>query len=146
MRMNDAGCDLIRRFEGLRLEAYRCSAGIWTIGYGSTHGVREGMKISRAEAESRLHMDVAIAERAVKSMLSVPVNENQFSALVSFVFNIGGANFRKSTMRAYINRKAFGDAADEFPRWVYAKGKKLAGLIERRKEERALFLRPVTSA
>lgn len=141
MHCNEAGLDIIKRYEGLRLTAYKCPAGVWTIGYGSTGPhVFEGLKITEAQADDLLRRDVARAEEAVTRLLSVPINQNQFSALVSLVFNIGAGNFRGSTLRVLVNRKAFDLAAKEFPRWNRANGQIMAGLTKRRQEEQALFL------
>lgn len=147
MRCNEAGLDIIRRYEGLRLAAYQDTGGVWTVGYGHTgKDVKAGVNITEQQAEEFLRLDVASAEKDITRMVSVPLTENQFSALVSLVFNIGGSNFRKSTMRALINRKWHDEAADQFPRWVYDNGRKLGGLVKRREEERALYLKPVASA
>jgi lysozyme len=148
MRCNEEGLSIIKRFEGLRLEAYRCPAGVLSIGYGSTRNVTPGMKITPQEAEERLRRDVAVAEADVSRMVNVALNENQASALISFVFNLGGSQFRSSTLRALVNRGAFDpsrdpNAPDEFLKWVHSNGKVLAGLVERRKAERSLFLLPV---
>lgn len=144
MKCNEAGLDIIKRYEGFRARPYLCPAGVWTIGYGHTGGVTENSPaITEADADELLLRDLRTAEYDVTRMVSVPLNENQFSALVSFVFNVGSDNFRTSTLRVMVNRKAWMKAADEFPKWRHAGGKALAGLTERRKEERALFLKPV---
>jgi lysozyme len=144
MRTNEAGLRIIKESEGCELTAYRCPAGIWTVGWGSTGAdVREGMAITAEQAEARLLKDVARAEEAVRSMVSVPLNENQFSALVSLVFNLGSGKIRFSTLINKLNVADYQGAANEFPRWVYAGGRKLAGLELRREKERSLFLTPV---
>ena len=118
-----------------------------TIGYGTTRGVEPDDRVTRAEAEDLLMADIRQFEREVKTLIRVPVNRNQFSALVSFAYNLGADNLRKSTLRALVNRGDYSGAADQFPRWVWAtvggRRKKLGGLIKRREEERALFLKPV---
>jgi lysozyme len=117
---------------------------VWSIGYGHTAGVTsKSPPITEEDAEDLLRRDGRQTVRELALMVSVLVNENQSSALACFAFNVGAGNFRRSTLRALINRKAFLEAADEFPRWVNANGKQMAGLIARRKEERALFLKPV---
>jgi lysozyme len=146
VKLNPAGFDLIKQFEGLRLEAYRCPAGVWTIGYGHTGDVREGMKITEHQADPILDVDLDIFERGVKSMLTVPLNENQFSALVSLAFNIGLGAFRDSTLLKRVNAGLPNAAAKEFSRWVHAKGKVLPGLVSRREAEAKLFLKPVNLA
>lgn len=131
---------LIRNHEGLRVKAYRCPAGVWTIGYGHTYAVMPGSRITAEEAEELLQRDADVAA------LSVPrtgLNQNQYDALVSFVFNLGGEVFKKSTLRRLVIDGLYKQAAAEFPRWVYAKGQVLSGLVVRRADERALFERPV---
>jgi lysozyme len=137
--LSDAGLRLIKEYEGLRTEAYRCPAGVWTIGYGSTRGVREGMRITEAQAESLLRQDVERFERAVVGMVEVPITQGQFDALVSFAFNLGAAALRRSTLLRLLNQSRYAEAASQFPRWNKAGGRVLAGLTKRRSAERALF-------
>jgi len=153
VRTNDAGIEIIKRYEGFRARPYLCPAGVWTIGYGHTGGVNNRTPpVTEAEAEELLRRDLRDAEKVVTSMVTVPLNDNQFSALVSFAFNVGAANLRTSTLRARVNAKQFFQAAAEFGRWVYATdpvtGRKvqLGGLTKRREEERGLFLRPAVAA
>ena len=140
MSISPVGIALIQAHEGLRLMAYRDAGGVWTIGYGSTGGVRRGMTITRDQAVLRLYHDVDEAEASVNSRVTVPLSQSQFDALVSLVFNIGGGAFCKSTLLQKLNAGDYAGAADEFPRWVKAKGRILSGLITRRAAERALFL------
>lgn len=137
--MNKKAIDLIKEFERLYLEAYLCPAGVWTIGWGHTKGVKKGMQITEEQAEELLRKDMQDAIDVVE-MLSVDLTENQYNALVSFVFNIGGSAFAKSTIRRKIlanpNDK---NIKDEFMRWVYADGKKLNGLERRREREADLY-------
>lgn len=137
---NAAGIRLIKAFEGLRLRAYRDAVGIWTIGYGTTSGVRSGMVITEAEAERLLRRDVEKFERAVISAVNVSINDNQFSALVCFSYNVGAGALRESTLLRLLNRGDYNGAANQFPRWNRAGGRVLAGLTRRRNAERALFL------
>lgn len=132
---------LIKRFEGLRLEAYRCPAGIWTIGYGHTAGVCEGMKITEAEAERLLHEDLM----PVLAVLPSGLNANRRAALASFVFNVGVGAFGRSTLRRMvIENQDNPQIADEFARWRYGGGKVLPGLVARRRAEAELyFSKPV---
>ena len=131
---------MIRRFEGCRLAAYRCPAGVWTIGYGHTSGVVPGMSITASQAEELLVQDVAVAEGIVNAERISGLRQCQFDALVSFVFNVGGANFRKSTMLAKIKVNADDNGImDEFLRWVYGGGVVLPGLQKRRLEEMRLY-------
>ena len=134
---------LIKEFEGLRLTAYLCPAGVWTIGYGHTKGVKRGMKIDQAQADRLLDIDIANVARSIRQLVKVNINDNQEQALVSFVFNIGSGAFEKSTLLRKINNRDFLAASLEFRKWVYAKGTKLPGLIRRRKAEKDLFNEPV---
>ncbi|MGB7087546.1 MAG: lysozyme [Phormidesmis sp.] len=140
-RTNANGLRLIKSFEGLRLKAYRDPVGIWTIGYGTTRGVRAGMKISEAEAEKFLQQDLTRFEQAIDAAVDVPINDNQFSALASFTYNVGPGAFRSSTLLRLLNqRRDLRLVAAQFPRWNKAGGRVLSGLTRRRNAERALFL------
>jgi len=149
MLTNQAGIELIKEFEGLRLRAYLCPANVPTIGYGTTvypngRKVQMGDQITAEQAEEYLRSDLRAFERNAESMLRVSVNENQFAALVSFSYNVGSESLRRSTMLRFINDNRFADAAGEFARWNMAAGKPLAGLTRRRAAERELFLKPVS--
>lgn len=149
MKINEAGLQIIKEFEGLRLKAYRDTGGVLTVGYGHTSAagdprVTTGLIITEDEADAILRRDVAGAERDVAALVTVPLNENQFSALVSFVFNLGRSKVANSTLIRKLN--AGQDAAPEFDRWVYDNGKKLNGLVRRRAAERSLFETPVEGA
>lgn len=133
-----AGIDLIKHFEGCRLQAYQDSVGVWTIGYGSTAGVHAGQTVTATGAETLLKRDLTTAERSVLRLITVPLTDGQFGALVSFVFNLGGGKLQASTLRRKVNRGE--SAAGEFSKWVYAGGVRLPGLIKRRAAEAALFL------
>ncbi|NJL85752.1 MAG: lysozyme [Leptolyngbyaceae cyanobacterium SM1_1_3] len=139
-RISDEGVFLIKSFEGLRLKAYQDAVGIWTIGYGTTQGVTPGMEITQTQAEQLLRRDVNKFEQAVQEALQVSINDNQFSALVSFTYNVGSGAFRSSTLLRLLNQNDIQGAADQFPRWNRAGGRILAGLTRRRDAERALFL------
>lgn len=143
MKVNEKGKDLIKSLEGCKLKAYQCSAGKWTIGYGFTRGVKEGDTITQEEADKRFEDEVQNFANEVSLRLRVPVNENQFSAMVSLVYNIGVGAFEHSTLLRFVNRMFFEEAANEFPKWNKSGGKPLAGLTRRREAERALFLEPV---
>lgn len=136
--INEKGLAIIKDSESLRLKRYKCPAGYWTIGWG--HRDDTLLKINEAQAEEFLKEDVEGAEEDVDMLVEVPITDDQFSSLVSFVFNIGGTAFSKSTLLRKLNTGDYEGAADEFPKWVYAKGKKLNGLIIRRAKERSLFL------
>jgi lysozyme len=142
MKINEAGKALIKRFEGLRLDAYRCPAGVATIGYGSTGPhVRMGMTITPGEAERLLDQDLARFEAGVTAMIgNVPTSEDEFSAMVSLAFNVGLQAFATSTL---LKRHKAGNkmgAANAFLSWVFANKKRLTGLVRRREAERELYL------
>ncbi|HEY9761730.1 MAG TPA: lysozyme [Trichocoleus sp.] len=143
--INSAGLEIIKHFEGIRLKAYQDSVGVWTIGYGHTSmagppHVTPGMTISAAEAETILKRDLGVFEKGVDDAVTATVNSDQFSALVSFAFNVGLGNLRNSTLLKKLNAGDSKGAAEEFLRWSYAGGKQLPGLLRRRRAERALFL------
>lgn len=140
---NEAGLAIIRYYESLRLKAYRDSGGVPTIGWGHTKGVKLGQVISRQTAVALLKEDVRSAEEAVQSCVKVELNDNEFSALVSFTFNVGNSAFCKSTLLKKLNFGRRKDAAQEFFRWRYDNGVELKGLVKRRNSERELFLTPV---
>lgn len=141
MQASKACYDLIRAHEGLRLKAYRCPGGVWTIGYGSTKHVRPLMEITCEEADERLKRDVEEAEEAVLRLVNVPLTQNQFDSLASFTFNLGSANLAESTLLRLLNERRYAEASAEFDKWVFAKGKRMKGLVLRRAAERALFER-----
>lgn len=139
MRTGHAGISLVKQFESLRCEAYRCPAGIWTIGYGHTAGVRRGDRIDTRKAEQLLAEDLRQFEEVV-SRECPNVNQNQFDALVSFVFNIGTGNFLKSTLLKCVKANPQNmNIRYEFSRWNKADGTVLAGLVRRRKAEADLY-------
>lgn len=131
--------DLIKRFEGLRLEAYHCPGGVLTIGYGHTKDVRPEMKITTNEAETFLKSDIVVIESQLTT-LNLNLVQNQYDALVSFIFNVGFSNFKQSTLLAKIRINPNDNSImDEFLRWVYAGGKVLFGLQRRRLAEMKLY-------
>ena len=140
MRTSQKGIDLIKKFEGCRLEAYKCPAGIWTIGYGHTKGVKDGMIISREQAKEFLREDLKVYEKAVESCVKVPLSQNQFDALVSFCYNCGSGALKTSTLLRLLNEGKYSEAGEQFLRWNKAGGKVLVGLTRRREEEREIFL------
>lgn len=130
---------MIATHEGLRLEAYLCPAGVWTIGYGHTKGAKPGMTITRQQAEALLREDLLTAENTV-NRLHLKLNQNQFDALVSFVFNVGSGNFQRSTLLKKIQANANDPAiASEFNKWNRGGGRVLPGLVKRRKQEAELY-------
>lgn len=139
MRTSRTGIALIKSFESLRLEAYRCPAGIYTIGYGHTAGVRRGDVIDEQRAEYLLAEDLKKFEDVVNRECH-GINQNQFDALVSFTFNVGTGNFQKSTLLKCVKANPQNvNIRHEFSRWNKAKGTVLAGLIRRRKAEADLY-------
>ena len=139
MKTSQNGINFIKRHEGLRLKAYQDSAGVWTIGYGSTGGVREGDTINEAQAETLLKVDLQTAEKEVNRH-RLPLNQNQFDALVSFTFNVGAGAFRNSTLLRRIKENVnHPDIPNQFKRWVNAGGKRLDGLVKRRRQEADIY-------
>lgn len=139
MITSPAGIALIKSFEGLRLEAYQDQVGVWTIGYGSTRGVKAGDKITEGEAVARLVDDLQGAEAGVRRLVTATLTQPQFDALVSFVFNLGAPSLASSQLLRLLNSGKASLAADEFPRWVHAGGVVVEGLRRRRRAEQALF-------
>lgn len=139
MTTGDKGMALIKEFEGLRLEAYRCPAGVLTIGYGHTAGVKPGQTVTPEEAGQLLRQDLATAEQVVNRECRA-LTQPQFDALVSFVFNVGEGNFRRSTLLKCVLANPNGlNIRTELARWNKSKGTILAGLIRRRKAEADLY-------
>lgn len=140
MKTSQVGIDLIRKYEGLRLKAYKCPAGVWTIGYGHTNGVKEGDVITEPEAIDLLKSDVSKFEKRVEKYDNIyRWNQNEFDALVSFAFNIGGIDQLVGK-----GRRTRKQIIDKIPQYNKAGGKELAGLTKRRMEEKALFETPVS--
>lgn len=135
MKASRRALNAVKEFEGLRPAAYRDSAGVWTIGYGHTIGVKPGMKIAEDKAEEFLFFDMKTVEIGI-NRLDINLTQAQFDALCSFVFNLGIGNLKKSTLLKKIKAHAqIADVQREFRKWVYADGKKLAGLVTRREWE-----------
>lgn len=145
MQMNEDGLALIRRFEGFRAEAYRCPAGVWTIGYGHTSdagppAVRPGLAVSEEEGARILAADVERFANGVGALLAREVTAAQFSALVSFAFNVGLAGFRRSSVLKAVNEGRFEDVPAALKLWVKGAGRVLPGLERRRAAEAELFM------
>lgn len=147
MKISTAGLDLIKDFEGYLKKlpdgsctAYRCPAGVWTIGWGCTEGVKPGMVWSRDEAERALLGEIAKHEAAVVRLIQIPVSQNQFDALVSFSYNCGSGALAKSTILRRLNAGDTAGAAAAFGMWTKGGGRVLPGLVKRRQREAALFL------
>lgn len=145
MTTSDKGLEFIKDREGVINRVYLDPVGLPTVGVGHLvtpeDGLMVGDLISESLALELLRKDLAKAEAAVLKAVKVPLSQNQFDALVSFVFNVGASNFRTSTLLRHLNAFNYTAAADEFPKWANAGGRRLPGLVRRRADERALFLR-----
>lgn len=140
MRIDHRGMEFIKQWEGVRLTAYRCTAGVPTIGVGHTRGVQMGDRISMFQAERYLAEDVRQFEDAVNRLVRVRLTQNQFNALVSFTFNLGETNLANSTLLKRLNAGNYVGAAAQFGLWVRSGGRITQGLINRRAAEKAMFL------
>ena len=139
MNLGYKGKDLLKFFEGCELVAYQDSVGVWTIGYGHTKGVKPGMTITQEEAEQMLESELVEYEGYVTKYVTVPLTQNQFDALVVWVYNLGPTNFRNSTLLKKLNSGDYTAAGKEIERWNKAGGKVLNGLVKRREAEANLF-------
>ncbi len=145
MKTSDAGIKLIKHFEGTKLVAYKCPAGKWTLGTGSTfwpngEPVKEGDTVTEEGAEELLKATLSKFEQGIDKVVVVLLNQNQYDALVAFSFNVGVAAFSGSTLLKLLNQKKYLEAANEFPKWNKIAGKVSNGLVRRREAERGLFL------
>lgn len=142
MQLAAPGEALIKSFETLQTHAYKDQGNVWTIGWGHTgKGVGQGLTCTPDAADIWFRADTASAVATVNEAILSLTTQNQFDALVCFVFNIGAANFVHSTMHVLLNTNDPA-AADQFDRWIYVKGKISNGLVRRRAAEKALFLQP----
>ena len=139
MKISLEGLSLIKKFEGCKLIAYKCSAGVWTMGYGHTTGVKEGDVCTQEEAEKLLRGDIFKFEEYVQDSVKVDLDQSQFDALVAWTFNLGPGNLRSSTMLKKLNNGEYESVPFEMRRWNKAGGKTLDGLIRRRQAESLLF-------
>ena len=139
MKISLEGLSLIKKFEGCKLVAYKCSAGVWTIGYGHTTGVKKGDVCTQEEAEKLLRGDIFKFEEYVQDSVKVDLDQSQFDALVAWTFNLGPGNLRSSTMLKKLNNGEYESVPFEMRRWNKAGGKTLDGLIRRRQAESLLF-------
>lgn len=140
MKTSDNGRAFIRAREGVKLAAYQDGGGVWTIGYGHTRGVKQGQVINHEQADEFLNNDLRQVESCISERVTVPLNQNQFDALVSFVFNVGRQAFSDSTLLKKLNEGNYRAAADQFTRWVYDNDQFVQGLYNRRVAERDLFI------
>ena len=134
------GVNLIKKWEGCKLDAYLCPAGVPTIGYGHTKDVYIWLEVTQDKAEELLRADLSDFEHWVSRLVAVELKQCQFDALVSFTYNLGQGNLRSSTLLKKLNEGNYMGAANEFPRWNKAGGKVLKGLVDRRKDEQDRFL------
>jgi lysozyme len=150
LHVSQAGLDLIKSFEGYldrqadgSCRAYRCPAGVWTIGWGCTEHVREGLVWTQKQAEEGLRRELLSHEATVKKLVTIELNQNQFDAVVSFTYNCGGRALEKSTLLKRLNAGDLEGAGRAFQQWNRAGGRVLKGLTSRRQREATLFLTPV---
>lgn len=139
MKISQEGLSLIKKFEGCELEAYKCAAGVLTIGYGSTKDVKEGDTLTQEEADKLLLKDVEVFETAVNDAVEVSMSQSQFDALVSWTFNLGSGSLNSSTMLKKLNNQEYDEVPSQIKRWNKAGGKVLQGLIRRREAEALLY-------
>jgi lysozyme len=139
MKIGSKALDIVKYYEGFRAKAYICPAGVWTIGYGSTKGVKKGQVINEATAVSYLARDFTEFENVVNKLVKVPLNQDQFDALVTFVYNVGPQNFKTSTLLKLLNSGDYASVPAQMKRWNKGGGKVLDGLVKRRASEGVLF-------
>ena len=139
MKTGIKGIELIKHFEGCELEAYKCAAGVWTIGYGHIKGVTSDSVITQEQAEQMLVEELNEYEGYINNMVTTPLSQNQFDALVSWVYNLGGGNLKASTLLKVVNSGEFNGVPEQIMRWNKAGGKVLEGLTRRRQAEADLF-------
>jgi lysozyme len=133
--------EFIKSQEGCRTKAYQDTGGVWTVGYGSTGpDVNEGTVWTQEDCDKRLRLDLLMIEKDIERSVTVPLTENQITALSSFIYNVGFHAFQNSTLLKRLNEKEYDTAAEEFLRWDKDNGKRVKGLSERRARERKLFL------
>ena len=139
MIISTAGVDLLTHFEGLRLEAYQDSVGVWTIGYGHTKGVTPSMKITESQANNLLKTELIEYQNYINSMVNISLDQCQFDALVCWVYNLGPTNLKNSTLLTLLNQGVKFQIPDQIRRWNRAGGKVLKGLVRRREAEALMF-------
>ena len=139
MKISQEGLSLIKKFEGCELEAYKCAAGVWTTGYGSTKGVKEGDTITQENADNLLNHEMSEYEGYVNNMVTSDLKQNEFDALVSWVYNLGPNNLSSSTLLQRLNNKDWDDIPNQIKRWNKAGGEVKQGLVRRREAEALLF-------
>ena len=140
MKISNNGLDLVKHFEGLVLEAYKCPAGVWTIGYGHTKDVQPGDSWSEDHADHMLEVEMEEYEKYINDLVEVELNQNQFDAMVSWVYNLGSSNLQASTLLKVLNAGDYEGVPAQIMRWNKAGGKVLEGLTRRRQAEADLFV------
>jgi len=144
--INEEGLNLIKEFEGLKLVVYRCSANKKTVGYGHLTSKDVGQEITLEQAEAFLLDDVQDAQRAVSGLVQVPLNDNEYSALVCFVFNVGQRHFQESTLLKLLNKGFYETVPAQLMRWNKVNGEPMGGLSRRRAAEAKLWTKPVKAS
>ena len=139
MIISTAGVDLLTHFEGLRLEAYQDSVGVWTIGYGHTKGVTPSMKITESQANNLLKTELIEYQNYINEMVNISLDQCQFDALVCWVYNLGPTNLKNSTLLTLLNQGVKFQIPEQIRRWNRAGGKVLKGLVRRREAEALMF-------
>lgn len=139
MKYSGNTLSLVEKFEGCELQSYQDDGGVWTIGYGHTRNVYQGMKITLEEAEQYAAEDLQVAENCVNRLVSVSLTQGEFDALTDFVFNLGCVAFQNSTLLKLLNNREYNSAALQFARWDRCGGSVVAGLLRRRIAEENLF-------
>jgi lysozyme len=139
LQISQEGLALIKKFEGCELEAYKCPAGVWTIGYGHTKDVKEGDKINKDEADYLLQEEMIEYESYIDDMVEVDLNQSQYDSLCAWVYNLGPSNLGSSTMLKVLNEGKYAEVPQQIKRWNKANGEVLTGLIRRREAEALLF-------
>ena len=139
MHISQEGIDLVKKFEGGRLTAYQCAAGVWTCGYGSTRGVQQGDVWSQEKAEIMLVDELEEYGAYVEDLVTVPLNQQQYDALTSWTFNLGPSNLKSSTLLQVLNKGDYDGVPQQIKRWNKVNGQVNDGLIRRRDAEALLF-------
>lgn len=139
MKISAEGLALIKKFEGCELEAYQDAVGVWTIGYGHIKGVKEGMTITKQQAEEMLEEELVEYENYVKEAVKYQLDQCMFDALVSWTYNLGPSNLNSSTLLKVLNAGDYDGVPEQIKRWNKAGGKVLQGLVRRREAEALLF-------
>jgi len=144
--INEAGLAIIKRYEGWSSKVYLCPASRYTIGWGSTWDIKGNPvtanhpDIDEEQGTALLRREITHVEKAINKLITAELTPNMFSAIASWVFNCGTGAMQRSTLRMKLNRGRYEEAADEFPKWCRAGGRKLKGLVRRRESEKQLFL------